>query len=72
LTRSYRFISEHRAAFGVTRLCRIRPVLVRAPGEFFQERVWSGGPRESHPRAPADPGVTVSRHRALIVLVTRS
>jgi hypothetical protein len=23
LTRSYRFISEHRAAFGVTRLCRV-------------------------------------------------
>jgi hypothetical protein len=23
LTRSYRFISEHRAVFGVTRLCRV-------------------------------------------------
>ncbi len=26
----------------------------------------SGGPGESHPRAPSDPGVTVSRHRALL------
>ena len=31
----------------------------------------SGGPGESHPRAPTDPGVTVSRHRALVILVTR-
>ena len=31
----------------------------------------SGGPGESHPRAPTDPGVTVSRHRALVLLVTR-
>jgi hypothetical protein len=30
-----------------------------------------GGPGESHPRAPTDPGVTVSRHRALVLLVTR-
>jgi hypothetical protein len=34
-------------------------------------RRWSGGRRESHPPAPADPGVTVSRHRALIILFTR-
>src|SRR4029077_4090312 len=27
----------------------------------------SGGPGESHPRAPTDPGVTVSRHRALVI-----
>ena len=27
---------------------------------------WSGRPGESHPRAPTDPGVTVSRHRALL------
>ena len=27
----------------------------------------SGGPGESHPRAPSDPGVTVSRHRALLI-----
>jgi hypothetical protein len=26
----------------------------------------SGRPGESHPRAPSDPGVTVSRHRALL------
>jgi hypothetical protein len=31
----------------------------------------SGGPGEFHPRAPSDPGVTVSRHRALLVLTAR-
>jgi hypothetical protein len=31
----------------------------------------SGGPGESHPRAPTDPYVTVSRHTALVILVTR-
>ena len=31
----------------------------------------SGGPGESHPRAPTDPGVTVSRHRALLALTGR-
>jgi len=30
---------------------------------------WSGGPGESHPRAPTDPCVTVSRYTALVVLV---
>jgi hypothetical protein len=37
-----------------------------------REEARSGGPGESHPRAPADPGVTLSRHRALLVLLTRS
>jgi len=32
----------------------------------------SGGPGESHPRAPTDPGVTVSGHRAPLVLTTSS
>lgn len=32
MTRSYRFISEHRAAFGVTRLCRV--LGVRRPGFY--------------------------------------
>ena len=31
--------------------------------------LWSGGPGESHPRAPTDPCVTVSRYTALVVLV---
>ena len=31
--------------------------------------IWSGGPGESHPRAPTDPYVTVSRYTALVVLV---
>ena len=34
--------------------------------------VESGGPGESHPRAPTDPGVTVSRHRALLISPDRS
>ncbi len=33
---------------------------------------WSGGPEGSHLRAPADPGVTVSRHRALLDLAVRT
>ncbi|NUT51074.1 MAG: IS3 family transposase [Saccharothrix sp.] len=32
MTRSYRFISEHRAVFGVTRLCRV--LGVRRPGLY--------------------------------------
>ncbi|MBB5803565.1 hypothetical protein F4560_003333 [Saccharothrix ecbatanensis] len=32
MTRSYRFISEHRAVFGVTRLCRV--LGVRRPGFY--------------------------------------
>ena len=35
-------------------------------------RPGSGGPGESRPRAPADPGVTLSRHRALLILLTRN
>jgi len=40
-----------------------------APGE---KMVGSGSPRESRPRAPTEPGVTVSRHRALVALITRT
>src|SRR5664280_3447921 len=32
----------------------------------------SGGQGESHPPAPTDPGVRVSRHRALVILVLRT
>ncbi|MGH3976975.1 MAG: IS3 family transposase [Pseudonocardiaceae bacterium] len=32
----------------------------------------SGSPGEFHPRAPTVPGVTVSRHRALVALITRT
>ena len=31
----------------------------------------SGGRRGFHPPAPTDPGVTVSRHRALLTLTTK-
>jgi hypothetical protein len=31
--------------------------------------LWPGSPRESHPRAPTDPCVTVSRYTALVVLI---
>jgi len=33
---------------------------------------WSGSPEESHLRAPTDPCVTVSRHRALLDLAVRT
>src|SRR5665811_226534 len=32
----------------------------------------SGGRGESHPPAPTDPGVRVSRHRALVILILRT
>jgi hypothetical protein len=31
----------------------------------------SGRRGDSHPPAPTDPGVTVSRHRALVILISR-
>src|SRR5271157_5413323 len=31
----------------------------------------SGGPGESHPRAPTDPYVNLSVHTALVILITR-
>ncbi|WP_409497181.1 IS3 family transposase [Amycolatopsis sp. cmx-11-12] len=37
-----------------------------------EKMVGSGSPGESHPRAPTEPGVTVSRHRALVALITRT
>ena len=36
-------------------------------GPPLSHRSESGGPGGSHPRAPSDPGVTVSRHRALLI-----
>lgn len=33
--------------------------------------ILSGGRRGSHPPAPTDPGVTVSRYPALVILVIR-
>ena len=36
------------------------------PTTALKPKTWSGGPGEFHPRAPTDPGVTVSRHRALL------
>jgi hypothetical protein len=48
LTRSYRFISEHRAVFGVARLCRVLDV--RRPG--FYEWLAAAPPRAE--RAAAD------------------
>ena len=38
----------------------------RGLAESYAQGLWSGRPGESHPRAPADPGVTVPRHRALL------
>ena len=47
----------------------------RAPARLFPEDLHiprSGGPGESHPRAPTDPGVTVSRHRAPLTQSSRT
>ena len=33
-----------------------------------KETYWSGGPGESHPRAPTEPCLTVSRYTALVIL----
>jgi hypothetical protein len=77
---------EHRASRRLRQHCRSTPRM-REPGPaggFPQRDVWSdlgpglaegresGGPGESHPRAPTDPGVTVSRHRALLISIDRS
>ena len=40
-------------------------------GNQVPELIRSGRPGESHPRAPTDPGVTVSRHRALLIQSSR-
>ncbi|WP_123746905.1 IS3 family transposase [Saccharothrix texasensis] len=48
MTRSYRFISENRAAFGVTRLCRL--LRVRHPG-FYE---WLAAAPVEAARAKAD------------------
>ena len=37
----------------------------------FYKLAWSGGPGESHPRAPTERNVTVSRHSALLILSSR-
>src|SRR5215831_11883226 len=47
-------------------IARVVPLLGETSGE-----PGSGGPGEFHPRAPADPGVTLSRHRALLALAVR-
>src|SRR5664280_3338273 len=44
------------------------PILRRNP---LGRAAGSGSRREFHPPAPTDPGVTVSGHRALVILITR-
>ncbi|PPK66184.1 IS3 family transposase [Actinokineospora auranticolor] len=51
MTRSYRFISEHRAVFGVTRLCRV--LGVRRPG-FYE---WLAAAPARAERVAADEGL---------------
>src|SRR5258705_6461537 len=45
---------------------------VRRPAVETLQMMMSGSRRESHPPAPTDPGVTISRHRALVILSTRN
>ena len=40
--------------------------------EIVPEADLSGGRGESHPPAPTDPGVRVSLHRALVILIIRN
>src|SRR5207342_3818904 len=53
------------------------PVLLEAPLPAHPHRVNRGAPRAVgwpgafQPRAPTDPGVTVSSYRALVILITR-
>ena len=49
---------------------RVRPELVATgPDKVWS---WSGGRGHRSAPAPADPGVTVSRHRALVVLIPQN
>lgn len=50
-------------------LCRARDFTADAPGHHL---VRSGSRRESHPPAPTEPCVTVSRYTALVTLVSSS
>ena len=54
------------ASVGVAPL-RTTALISRRPGTGRLQGRESGRPGESHPRAPSDPGVTVSRHRALLI-----
>jgi hypothetical protein len=48
---------------------RLHEAVESARGRGRPGMRWSGSPGESHPRAPTDPYVTVSRHTALVVLI---
>ncbi|WP_082404535.1 IS3 family transposase [Saccharothrix sp. NRRL B-16348] len=63
MTRSYRFISEHRAVFGVTRLCRV--LGVRRPGfyEWLAATPTRAERAEADERLAAEIGEVHARHR---------
>jgi hypothetical protein len=63
-------LSEDGAA-GLVRLVSRRRLAQCARSIGASNVAWSGGPGDSHPRAPTDPGVTVSRHRALLTAFSR-
>ena len=68
------WLGEHAEAGDADPVREYLKQVSKVPGltaEQEAELARSGGRRESHPPAPTDPGVTVSRHRALVVLVTR-
>ena len=54
---------------GVIVLTQSRVIAVL--GSHDKQGPGSGSRREFHPPAPTDPGVTVSGHRALVILITR-
>jgi hypothetical protein len=53
-------------------LAQAHDLVTRLPATTAALEAGAGSLGESHPQAPTDPGVTVSRHRALVVLVTRT
>src|SRR5664279_3773309 len=68
-----RFHSLNRLFFNLCSNCSIvTPSAPAAPPFLFTfNHASSGGRVESHRPAPTDPGVTISRHRALVILITR-
>jgi hypothetical protein len=56
---------------GASRQARTTALLRFTPIANSTPLSGSGSRREFHPPAPTDPGVTVSGHRALVILITR-
>jgi hypothetical protein len=49
----------------------VTPGTWQRPAKLTRTHLWTGRPRGSHPRAPTERSVTVSRHSALLISVRR-